>query len=155
MEMKHFYLSMALAGALTVQAVPVAKPYYGQVSEPGKSSVLLDRAAWRAPMRVTVDELFACPGNTVLDGPFKSEEVGYQGFQSSDQGRPGMPTKFYQAFHGCYNSVNAVRVIGLFNYFDDEEYTPGMAARQSRRSSRRLYNDRTCHLRGFFLHHGG
>ncbi|MEZ3532209.1 MAG: hypothetical protein K1V90_03960 [Muribaculaceae bacterium] len=123
MEMKHFYLSMALAGALTVQAVPVAKPYYGQVSEPGKSSVLLDRAAWRAPMRVTVDELFACPGNTVLDGPFKSEEVGYQGFQSSDQGRPGMPTKFYQAFHGCYNSVNAVRVIGLFNYFDDEEYT--------------------------------
>ncbi len=41
MEMKHFYLSMALAGALTVQAVPVAKPYYGQVSEPGKSSVLI------------------------------------------------------------------------------------------------------------------
>ena len=43
MEMKHFYLSMALAGALTVQAVPVAKPYYGQVSERVKAVSLLDR----------------------------------------------------------------------------------------------------------------
>ena len=75
-----------------------------------------------APARVTVDELFACPENTVLDGPYIADEVGYSGFQSSDQGRPGMSTSFYQAYHGCYKSVNAVRVIGLFNYFDEVDY---------------------------------
>lgn len=121
--MKQFYLALSLIGAMSLQAAPpMPKAYSGQSIESGKSRVTLESSAWRAPMRVTVDELFACPENTVLDGPFIADEVGYQGFQSSDQARPGMPTKFYQAFHGCYNSVNAVRVIGLFNYFDDEEY---------------------------------
>ena len=77
-------------------------------------------ASW--PARVTVDELFACPENTVLDGPYVESEVGYSGFQSSDQGRYGMPTIFYQAFHGCYKSVNEIMVIGLFNYFDEDSY---------------------------------
>ncbi|MBD5356956.1 MAG: hypothetical protein HDR88_08145 [Bacteroides sp.] len=121
--MKQFYLALSLMGAMSLQAAPpIMKPYAGKATESDNGRVTLDYATWHAPMRVSVDELFACPENTVLDGPFIADEVGYQGFQSSDQARPEMPTKFYQAFHGCYNSVNAVRVIGLFNYFDDEEY---------------------------------
>ena len=123
MEMKQFYLALSLMGAMSLQAAPpIMKPYAGKATESDNGRVTLDYATWHAPMRVSVDELFACPENTVLDGPFIADEVGYQGFQSSDQARPEMPTKFYQAFHGCYNSVNAVRVIGRFNYFDDEEY---------------------------------
>lgn len=121
--MKQFYLALSLIGAVSLQAAPpMLTAYSGRIIKSGKSWVSLDYSIKRLPMRVSVDELFACPENTVLDGPFIADKVDYQGFQSSDQGRPGMPTKYYQAFHGCYNSVNAVRVIGMFNYFDDDEY---------------------------------
>lgn len=123
MKMKNFYLVLPLVGAMSVQAAPpVPGLYYGDKTDIRGGRVMFDSSSYRSPMRVTVDELFACPGNTVLDGPFIADEVAFQGFQSSDQARPGMPTKYYQAFHGCYNSVNAVRVIGMFNYFDDVEY---------------------------------
>lgn len=71
--------------------------------------------------RLTVDEIFAAPENTVLDGPYTSK-ARMTGYQNSDLGRPGRPTRYYQAFHGCTKSVNSLRVIGLFNYFDKEAF---------------------------------
>lgn len=68
----------------------------------------------------TPEEILACPDGTVLGGEL-TVDAGYTGFQSSDQGRPDSPSKFYQSFSGCYQSVNAVRFIGLFNYYDEVE----------------------------------
>ena len=33
-----------------------------------------------------------------------------------------MPTRFYQAFSGCTKTVSSLRVIGMFNYFDEVDY---------------------------------
>ncbi|MDE5979322.1 MAG: hypothetical protein K2G84_04720 [Muribaculaceae bacterium] len=118
--MKKFYIALAALCPMLLQAAPVS---------PGKLAGSKEAVAvtalgnvQRGPAKVTVDEIFACPENTVLDGPYIADEVGYSGFQSSDQGRPGMSTIFYQAFHGCYKSVNEIRVIGLFNYWDEDSY---------------------------------
>ncbi|MGM9868441.1 MAG: GEVED domain-containing protein [Sodaliphilus sp.] len=70
----------------------------------------------------TVDDLLKDPEGTVFSGPYNSETANWTGTQSSDQGRPENPTKFYQYFSGCTKSVNAVRVIGEFSYWDAEEY---------------------------------
>lgn len=113
--MKQILVTLAAICPLLLSAAPVAPRQLG--SREAKQKVML-----QAPNKSEVDDLFACPENTVLDGPFIEEQVGYQGFQSSDQGRPEMPTKFYQHFHGCVKTVNAVRFIGVWNFFDEESY---------------------------------
>ncbi len=124
--MRHLYLSIAtLACVMTLQATP---PKIAQLAgsrlEATKSSITRDNTSPAKVMqRVTVEELFAAPENTVLDGPYIPDQVAWQGFQNSDLARPGMATRFYQAFHGCYKSVNSLRVIGMFNYWDEEAYT--------------------------------
>lgn len=118
--MKKICIALAALSPMLLQAAPLSPGLLSGNREPAAATSF---GNWhRGPARVTVDELFACPENTVLDGPYIESEVGYSGFQSSDQGRPGMPTTFYQAFHGCYKSVNEIRVIGLFNYFDEDSY---------------------------------
>lgn len=116
--MRKSYIALAALAPLLLQAAPLSPEFAGRRS----ATLKVGRSAfYSAPAKVTIDEIFACPENTVLDGPY-TEDAGYSGFQSSDQGRPGMSTAFYQAYHGCYKSINAVRVIGLFNYFDEESY---------------------------------
>jgi len=118
--MKKICIALAALSPMLLQAAPLSPRVLSGTREP---AVATSFGNWhRGPARVTVDELFACPENTVLDWPCVESEVGYSGFQSSDQGRYGMPTIFYQAFHGCYKSVNEIRVIGLFNYFDEDSY---------------------------------
>lgn len=118
--MKKICIALAALSPMLLQAAPLSPGVLSGTREP---AVATSFGNWhRGPARVTVDELFACPENTVLDWPCVESEVGYSGFQSSDQGRYGMPTIFYQAFHGCYKSVNEIRVIGLFNYFDEDSY---------------------------------
>lgn len=117
---KHF--SMFILGIMSLSAVaqsdadfvggthPVSNIVYGETFTPAKKQ-----------SRVTIEEIFAAPENTVLDGPYTSE-TKMSGYQSSDLGRPGRSTRYYQAFHGCRKSINALRVIGLFNYFDKEAF---------------------------------
>lgn len=118
--MRKSYIALAALSPLLLSAAPISP---GQLAGSKSATKKVELSAFHsAPAKVTVDDLFACPENTVLDGPYKADLVGYQGFQSSDLGRPGMSTAFYQAYHGCYKSINAVRVIGLFNFFDETEY---------------------------------
>lgn len=70
----------------------------------------------------TIDDLLRDPEGTVFSGPYNSETANWTGTQSSDQGRPENPTKFYQFFSGCTKSVNAVRVLGEFSYWDNDDY---------------------------------
>lgn len=76
----------------------------------------------RSPMKITVDEIFAAPENAVYDGPYIADQVAFSGFQSSDLGRPGNPSKYFQSFDGCPYSISSLRVVGLWNYFDEEDY---------------------------------
>lgn len=129
--MKRILLSlMALSLALSsMSATPMVKPLRSGVSEFGESTQsqklgfeddLLKSKSEEG--EVTVDDLLADPEGTVFSGPFDSETIASLGFQNSDQGRPGMSTKYYQYYSGCTKSINAVRVLGLFNYFDNQEY---------------------------------
>lgn len=118
--MKKIYIALAALCPMLLQAAPISP---GKLAGSKQPIAATSFGNWhRSPAKITVDEIFAAPENTVLDGPYIADQVGYSGFQSSDQGRPGMSTIFYQAFHGCYKTVNEVRVIGMFNYFDDENY---------------------------------
>ena len=74
-----------------------------------------------APMKVTAEELLGCPDSSVLGGEYQ-DDAAFTGFQSSDQGRPDLSTKFYQHFSGNYYKVTGVRFIGQFNYWDAENY---------------------------------
>lgn len=67
-------------------------------------------------------ELLACPDGTVLGGEHLDEGNSSDGFQSSDQGRTDFSSKFYQHFSECFYKVNAVRFLGMFNYWDTENY---------------------------------
>ena len=75
-----------------------------------------------APQEVTPEELLACPENSVHSGEF-DVDADYSGFQSSDQGRP-LATKFYQSFSGCYYAVNGIRFMGIFNFYNEEDWVP-------------------------------
>lgn len=75
----------------------------------------------KQPQKVTAYDLLGCPDSTVLGGEY-TEDAAYTGFQTADQGRPGMSTTFFQHFSGNYNTINGVRFLGLFNYFDEESY---------------------------------
>lgn len=116
--MKQFYLSLLLcATALSTGFAQNVHERIGIKRPAGQSQIHNVNAP---ATRATADELLGCPEGTVLGGEFSSEEGDYVGFQSSDQGRPGMPTKFYQYFSNCYNTVNGVRFIGIFNYYDED-----------------------------------
>lgn len=67
----------------------------------------------------TAEELLSCPKNSVKSGEFVNE--GFVGFQSSDQGRPGFSSKFFQSFTDNYFKVNSVRSFAIFNTFDKEK----------------------------------
>lgn len=75
----------------------------------------------KAPAKITAEEVLGCPEGTVFAGPY-SDDGGYSGFQSSDQGRTDLTTKFYQHFSNCYYTFNGVRFYGFFNYWDAESY---------------------------------
>lgn len=123
--MKYLYLTLAAAAcAMTMQAAaPKTSQLAGEKRTATQNVVTVDNLNPRkALQRVTVEELFAAPENTVLDGPYIPDQVGFQGFQNSDLGRPEMPTRFYQAFSGCTKTVSSLRVIGMFNYFDEVDY---------------------------------
>lgn len=125
--MKHILLTLsALVVALGAAAAqPLVKPAPRGASPSGFMEKRAESAHFLKSTPkddVTADDLLADPEGTVFSGPFNSETANWTGFQSSDQGRPGMPTKFYQYYSGCTKSINAVRVIGMFNYWNDEEY---------------------------------
>lgn len=118
-------LAIALSSLATqpmVKPAPKGNSVYGVVKEQQAGKMF-----WKAPAQanekaVTLDDLLADPEGTVFSGPYIAEEAAFQGFQNSDQGRPGNPSKYYQYYSGCPYSINAVRVIGLFNYWDEEDY---------------------------------
>ncbi len=124
--MKHLYLTMAtlMACAMTLQA---AKPNVAQLAgvrtEATKSAITqYNTSPAKVKQNVTVEEIFAAPENTVLDGPYLPKQAKWMGFHNSDLGRPGMATRFYQAFHGCHRTVSSLRVIGMFSYCDPATY---------------------------------
>ncbi|MGN1246907.1 MAG: GEVED domain-containing protein [Muribaculaceae bacterium] len=124
--MKHILLSLsALVVALSAAAAqPFVEPAPRGASPYGFNAKRAQSARFlkSTPKDVTVDDLLADPEGTVFSGPFNSETANWTGFQSSDQGRPENPTKFYQYYNGCPKSINAVRVIGMFNYWDAVDY---------------------------------
>lgn len=111
----------SLASQPMVKPAPKGNSIYGVVNEQaGKMS-------FKAPGQtkegaVTLDDLLADPEGTVFSGPYIAEQAAFQGFQNSDQGRPDYHSKYYQYYSGCPYSINAVRVVGLFNYWDEEDY---------------------------------
>lgn len=70
----------------------------------------------------TVEELLGCPDGTVFGGEYVEQEGIFTGQSSADMGRTDMATKFYQQFSDCYYKFSGVRFVGLFKYWDEEEY---------------------------------
>ena len=129
--MKHISLTLlALAIAISSQATqPMVKPapksgcsIYGVVNKQQAGKISLQTPAKVSSRAMTLDDLLADPEGTVFSGPYIAEEAAFSGFQNSDQGRPENPSKYYQYYNGCPYSISAVRVIGLFNYWDEEDY---------------------------------
>jgi len=115
--MKRFYLFLLLS------AITFSMGFAQRIGKTGVSMPADQMKMHYADSRIAysdADALLACPEGTVHAGEYSSE--GWSGFQSSDQGRPGMATKFYQSFSDCYYTVNGVRFLGIFNYWDDVEY---------------------------------
>lgn len=121
--MRKIYITLAAICPLLLQAAPLATSEMAGHRTEGHQLILGAKpaSAYRANGRITVAEIFAAPEGTVLDGPFK-EDAAYTGSQGSDQGRPGMPTIFFQAFHGCTKTVNEIRFIGEFQTYDSSDY---------------------------------
>lgn len=114
-----------MALSVSAMAVPNLRPAPRGASPFGKtinktSSPL--RAYAPASEATTPDDLLKDPEGTVFSGPFNSQTAYYTGFQNSDQGRAENPSKFYQYYSGCPYTISGVRVIGLFNYWDDDTY---------------------------------
>lgn len=118
---KHF--TLVVLGLLSLGAIAQANSDLAGTTYPASQNAIGRDVFFpnKSQTKATVEEIFAAPENTVLDGPYTSK-ARMTGYQNSDLGRPGMPTRYYQAFHGCYKSVNALRIIGLFNYFDKEKF---------------------------------
>lgn len=74
-------------------------------------------------------DYLACPANSVLSGTL-DETAGFTGHQSADLGRLDTspegtspnPTRFYQSFSGCYQTISGLRWLGFFNMWDGVEY---------------------------------
>lgn len=111
----------SLAMQPMVELVPEGSSIYGEVNEQQDERLPLLAPGQTKEEAVTLDDLLTDPEGTVFSGAFNSATAKFKGFQNSDQGRPDSPTKYYQYYSGCPYSINAVRVIGLFNYWDAEK----------------------------------
>lgn len=110
----------SMAARPMVMPAPKGNSIYGVVNEQhGGKTVMNAPGNGKA---LTLDDLLADPEGTVFSGPYDSETAAFSGFQNSDQGRPENASKYYQYYSGCPYSINAVRVVGLFNYWDEAEY---------------------------------
>lgn len=70
---------------------------------------------------VAAAKKLACPKGTVKAGEFIANIEGVTaGFQSSDQGRSDMPTKFYQSFSNNYWKVSKLRILADFQSYNEE-----------------------------------
>lgn len=71
---------------------------------------------------VSAEDILGCPEGTVFGGEYVEGDGVYTGQSTADMGRTDYATKFYQQFSGCYYKFNGVRFVGMFKYWDDEEY---------------------------------
>ena len=86
-----------------------------------KGNTLLPSDAFnRAPAKVTAEQLLGCSEGTVFGGEYQEYDGVITGTASSDEGRKDASTSLYQHFSGCYYKFNAVRFIGLFNYYSPD-----------------------------------
>ncbi len=72
------------------------------------------------PAKVSAEELLGCPEGTVFGGEYQEADGLMTGMASSDEGRKDAATSVYQHFSGCFYKFNAIRFLGLFNYYDTE-----------------------------------
>lgn len=72
----------------------------------------------QSTLRSKDDIALACPEGTVKAGEYVKENSG---IQCSDEGRPGMSSKFYQSYSDLYFSVDSIRVLATFTNFDEDE----------------------------------
>lgn len=70
----------------------------------------------------TLQELLACPEGTVFGGEYSGEKGVWTGTSTADESRNDISTRFYQYFTDCYYKFNGVRFLGVFNYFNLENY---------------------------------
>lgn len=115
---KHLLLSViAMTCAMTTSAQTVQN-IAGSIT---KGRTLLPSKAFdRAPARVTAEQLLGCSEGTVFGGEYQEFDGVMTGTASSDEGRKDAATSLYQHFSGCYYKFNAVRFIGLFNYYSPD-----------------------------------
>lgn len=109
-----------MAARPMVMPAPKGNSIYGVVDEQRGGKTVMN-----APVNgkaLTLDDLLADPEGTVFSGPYDSETAAFTGYQNSDQGRPQNASKYYQYYSGCPYSINAVRVVGMFNYWDEVDY---------------------------------
>ena len=115
---RHLLLSViAMTCAMTASAQTVQN-IGGSIN---KGNTLLPSDAFnRAPAKVTAEQLLGCSEGTVFGGEYQEYDGVITGTASSDEGRKDASTSLYQHFSGCYYKFNAVRFIGLFNYYSPD-----------------------------------
>ena len=88
--MRKFYMALAAVSPLLIQAAPLQLSQLAGCKLEGHQLVIDAGTSRKAPVkgRVTVEEIFAAPEGTVLDGPYDPETAYYTGSQCADQGRP-------------------------------------------------------------------
>lgn len=123
-------LAIALATPASAQNAMAAQNAFGQrtasqqlhMALPDGQSILLRPTLedTNDGQGTTVDEILGCPEGTV----FGVSDADYTmiGNSTADMGRPNYGMSFYQSFSGNYYKVNGLRFIGLFKYFDYDEY---------------------------------
>lgn len=120
---KSLLLSMMLASAMCVSAQHSEIKPYGKVGEtlmiPSKQQV---HQPMKADGEPSAQELLGCPEGTVFGGEYIQGEGAWSGNACADMARPDIPCKFYQYFSDCYYSFNGLRFVGLFNYWDSQQY---------------------------------
>lgn len=122
MKRTLLFISSVAFAISAMATLPAMKQMPKGLSPFGAINPKTDKGMMKAPAKVTVEELLADPEGTVFSGPYIEELAAFTGFQNSDQGRPDMPTKFFQYYNGCPYTITGVRVIGLFNYWDNDDY---------------------------------
>lgn len=130
--MKKTYLCLLLSAVLSVPAFGQQRGAKTGVREKASLAVVNNGRMERAGAG-TKDgspfDVLACPENAVLSGAI-DETAGYTGHQSADLGRLNasekgntpMPTRFYQSFSDCYQTITGLRWLGYFKMWDDDEY---------------------------------
>lgn len=69
----------------------------------------------------TAYDILGCKEGSV-GGNELTEETGWSGQWSADAGRPDMGRQFFQHFDDVFYTFNKVRFLGVFNYWNDEDY---------------------------------